>query len=236
MSQPIAVITGSSSGIGAACVHEFAAAGFWTIGIDVEPGSDADEHLVIDLASPDCGREVADVVGDRGVSVLINNAAVPGDGLLLEADTETWESTMAVNLRAPFLVSRALYPALASEGGGAIVNIASVHALASSPGAGIYATAKGGLVALTRAMALEWAPSVRVNSVLPGAVDTEMLARGLARSGQSADDLATRSALGRIADPMEIARLVRAIVLDGTFMTGASLVVDGGALARLSTE
>jgi NAD(P)-dependent dehydrogenase (short-subunit alcohol dehydrogenase family) len=78
MSQPIAVITGSSSGIGAACVHEFAAAGFWTIGIDVEPGSDADEHLVIDLASPDSGREVADAVGDRGVSVLINNAAVPG--------------------------------------------------------------------------------------------------------------------------------------------------------------
>jgi NAD(P)-dependent dehydrogenase (short-subunit alcohol dehydrogenase family) len=143
---------------------------------------------------------------------------------------------MAVNVRAPFLLSRALHPSLVLDGGGSIVNIASVHALATSTGAGIYATAKGALVAMTRAMALEWAPSIRVNSVLPGAVDTEMLAQGLARSGHTADDLASRAALGRIAEPNEIARLVRAIVLDGTFMTGASVVVDGGALARLSTE
>jgi NAD(P)-dependent dehydrogenase (short-subunit alcohol dehydrogenase family) len=234
--QPIAVITGAAGGVGSACVAELGSAGFWTIGVDVRPESDADEHLTVDMASPVCGNEIAAGVGQRVVEVLVNNAAVGAGTTLLDASVESWDGMMAVNLRAPFLTARALHPALVASGRGVIVNISSVHARASSAGVGVYATSKAGLDALTRAMALEWGPQIRANCVLPGAVDTPMLRHGLERSQQTIEEIAERHPIGRVASPAEIARLVRFLVVEGTFMTGASVVVDGGALARLSTE
>jgi NAD(P)-dependent dehydrogenase (short-subunit alcohol dehydrogenase family) len=236
MDQPIAVITGAAGGVGSACVTELSSAGFWTLGVDVKPESSADEHLTVDMASPECGDEIAAGVGPRPVQVLVNNAAVGAGTTLLDASADSWDGTMAVNLRAPFLTARALHPVLLASGKGVIVNISSVHARASSPGVGVYATSKAGLIALTRAMALEWGPQIRANCVLPGAVDTPMLRYGLERSQQTIEDIGGRHPLGRVASPPEIARLVRFLVVEGSFMTGASVVVDGGALARLSTE
>jgi NAD(P)-dependent dehydrogenase (short-subunit alcohol dehydrogenase family) len=236
MDQPVAVITGAAGGVGSACVSEFASAGFWTVGVDVKPESTADEHLAVDMESAACGDLILSALGQRSVDVLVNNAAVGGGASLLAASLDAWETTMAVNLRAPWLVAQALHPLLSAGGAGSIVNVASVHASASSPGIGIYAASKAGLVALTRAMALEWAPQIRANCVLPGAVDTPMLRLGLERSQQTIEDIGRGHPLGRIGSPEEIAKVVRFVATEASFMTGSSLVIDGGVLSRLSSE
>jgi NAD(P)-dependent dehydrogenase (short-subunit alcohol dehydrogenase family) len=233
----LAVVTGASQGIGAACVSALKAGGYRVLGVDVSSESGADEHLVVDLASPSCGDPVAEAVGSRPLAALINNAAVGANELVEETSVELWDSVIDTNLRAPFLVSKALAPAL-RRGGGSIVNVASVHAQATSVRVAAYAASKGGLAALTRAMAVEWAPyGIRVNCVLPGAIATPMLEEGLARTDATIESLGAKHPVGRIGDPEEVAAAI-VFLLDGGagFVTGASLVVDGGALARLSTE
>jgi len=149
-------------------------------------------------------------------------------------------------LRAAFLGARYGFALLAAAEGSAIVNVASVHAVATSPNIAAYAASKGGLVALTRAMAIEFAPAnIRVNAILPGAVDTPMLAAGFNRGHlaqgsveQQKAELARKTVNGRIGKPHEIASVIY-FLADNTqsgYMTGQSVVVDGGASARLSTE
>lgn len=160
-------------------------------------------------------------------------------------EVEEWDKTMASNLRSIFLTSQFGYPFL-KNAQGAIVNVSSVHAVATSKDISAYAASKGGIMALTRAMALEFAQDgIRVNAVLPGAVDTHMLRSGLNRdhvSGASIDermrDLAGRTVMGRIGDPEEIAKSIFFLADrdQSSFMTGQMLIVDGGATARLSTE
>ena len=228
------VVTGASNGIGAACVDAFRDLGADVIGIDKEPESNADDHLTLDLSVPECGQTLLQHLGDRGVDVLVNNAAV---GFALEAtqaDASSFDEVMAVNLRAPFLLATALYPTLAQREG-SVVNVASVHAVATTGRVSVYAASKGGLVSLTRALAAEWAPSVRVNSVLPGAVATDLLADGLSRTGATLEQFAASQPLGRVGLPVEIAQAV-VFLATNRFTTGASIVVDGGAASRLSTE
>ena len=228
------VVTGASAGIGAAIVEVFRAEGMHVVGVDADDSSAADEHFVVDLASDHCGDQIAGLLEGREVQVLVNNAAHADYSTALETDIEAWDRTLAVNLRAPFLVARALYPGL-REARGAVVNISSVHALATSPGIAAYAASKGGLLALTRALALEWAPEVRVNCVLPGSIDTDMLSAGLSRSGLTVAQLGERHPLGRVGSPPEVAEAVL-FLASSTFTTGAALTVDGGATSRLSTE
>jgi NAD(P)-dependent dehydrogenase (short-subunit alcohol dehydrogenase family) len=153
---------------------------------------------------------------------------------------------MASNLRSVFLGVKLAHPLLKAAGGGAIVNVSSVHAVATSANIAAYAASKGGLLALTRAMAIEFAPdNIRANAILPGAVDTPMLRAGLGRghvgSGdilERLDNLARKTVNGRIGTPQEIARSIYFLADDAqsSFMTGQALIVDGGATARLSTE
>jgi len=152
---------------------------------------------------------------------------------------------MACNVRSVFLAVQRALPMLTASGG-AVVNISSVHAVATSSGIAAYAASKGALMALTRAMALEFGEQgVRVNAVLPGAVDTPMLHAGLSRGHVSGDTtfelvrgLGRKHVLGRVGQPEEIGQTIL-FLADSTkssFMTGQSIVVDGGATARLSTE
>lgn len=229
-----AVVTGASNGIGAACVDAFHELGAVVIGIDKESESEADDHLTLDLATPDCGQTLLEYLAGRPVDVLVNNAAVGFALEATEADAAIFDRVIAVNLRAPFLLATALHPILA-ERSGVVVNVASVHAVATSGRVSAYAASKGGLVSLTRALALEWAPAVRVNCVLPGAVDTDLLQDGLSRAGASLPEFAAKQPMRRVGDPGDIAEAV-AFLAKNKFTTGATLVVDGGASARLSTE
>jgi NAD(P)-dependent dehydrogenase (short-subunit alcohol dehydrogenase family) len=135
-----------------------------------------------------------------------------------------------------FLVSRACVPLMADQGG-AIINTASVQALTSQRAVAAYATSKSGVLGLTRSMAVDLAPSIRVNAILPGAVDTPMLRTALATAKDPEAvhrDLERANLLGRVARPEEIASVVVFLAgPDASFMTGAAIVVDGGLLARI---
>jgi len=246
------VITGAAGGIGRACVEHYYQQGWRVWAIDqAQPGSplpDGVTFIEADLAAAGEVDAVADQLTQQlggHLHVLVNNAALQVAKSLADTSVDEWDRVHAVNLRAPFLLARGLYAALAAAHG-AVVNVSSVHAFATSADIGAYASSKGGLLALTRAMAIEFAKDgVRVNAVLPGATDTPMLQAGLSRGHvQGSDmqqrkaDLASKILLERLATPEEIARSVYFLgdAEASSYITGQSLVVDGGALARLSTE
>ena len=119
----------------------------------------------------------------KQLHALINNAAIQIAKPLLETSMEEWNAVLASNLSSVFLGVKLAYPLLKAAGGGAIVNVSSVHAVATSANIAAYAASKGGLLALTRAIAIEFAPdNIRANAILPGAVDTPMLRAGLSLS------------------------------------------------------
>jgi len=201
----------------------------------------------MDVSDPASVHEVFEEVrSDYGeLNALVNNAAVQICKPLVEMEIDEWDRVLDTNLRSIYLTARAAHPLLRA-GRGAVVNVSSVHAVATSANIAAYAASKGGVLALTRAMAIEWAgDEIRVNALLPGAVDTGMLRAGLSRdhvSGGSIEArleaLGARTVMGRVGMPEEIARAVLFLADNdqSSFMTGQALVVDGGATARLSTE
>jgi NAD(P)-dependent dehydrogenase (short-subunit alcohol dehydrogenase family) len=244
------LVTGAAGGIGSATVRVFADAGWTVLAADRRADGappQAARFYGIDVSREDQVLSLFDGVRretDR-LDALVNNAAIQTAKPLTEMSIAEWDDVMASNLRAAFLTARHGL-SLLRAGRGSIVNVSSVHAVATSIGISAYAASKGGLVALTRAMALEFAPDgVRVNAVLPGAVDTSMLRQGLDRgvvSGETVEhrlaELGRRTPLGRVGKPEEIAQSIL-FLADGarsSFVTGQMLIVDGGATARLSTE
>jgi NAD(P)-dependent dehydrogenase (short-subunit alcohol dehydrogenase family) len=153
---------------------------------------------------------------------------------------------MTANLRSVFMGVKLFHSLLKASGQGAVVNVSSVHAVATSKNIAAYAASKGGLLALTRAMAIEFAPdNIRVNAILPGAVDTQMLRAGLTRDhagggtlDQRLENLAKNTVSGKVGTPEEIAQAIYFLANheQSSFMTGQAMIVDGGATARLSTE
>ena len=243
----IALITGAAGGIGLATVEAFRTDGWEVIGVDRRapisfPPSAA--FWLVDLAAPETIERLVDRLTEERptLDALVNNAPIQVAKPMLETSLDEWDRVQAVNLRAIFQLCRLVHPLLKAAGG-AIVNVGSVHALATSSNLAAYAATKGGLLALTRAMALEFgADGIRVNSVLPGATDTLMLEAGLQRRKMNAEEtlgeLPARTALGRIRRPNAIAQGIL-FLADGkrsSYITGQALVVDGGASARLSTE
>jgi glucose 1-dehydrogenase len=246
------LITGAAGGIGRATVSLFAECGWRVIGVDrAEYGEPfpADGLFVrADISQP----EQLDTIFDQAhafspsLDALVNNAAYQIIKPILQTSAAEWDSVMASNLRSVFISAKLAHPLFMTAGGGAIVNVSSVHAVATSANIAAYAASKGGMLALTRAMAIEFAPdNIRVNAILPGAVDTPMLHAGLARDHVQGGDvqtrlenLARRTVNGRIGQPQEIARAIYFLAdnSQSSFMTGQALVVDGGATARLSTE
>lgn len=250
--QRVALVTGAAGGIGRAVVRVFAESGWCVIGVDRNPFGEEfpqDGHFIqANNADPEQIREIYRQVGKftTCLDALVNNAAVQIAKPLLETTLEEWDLVMVSNLRPAFLHAQLAHPLLKAAGHGAIVNVSSVHAVQTSANISAYAASKGGLLALTRAMAIEFASdNIRVNAILPGAVDTPMLRAGLQRghlAGQSMldrlENLANKTVNGRVGQPQEIAHAVY-FLADGTqssFMTGQSIIVDGGATARLSTE
>lgn len=250
MTQSVVFITGVAGGIGQAVAGIFAEHGWRVAGVDLSPNPppQVDWYYAADLADADTiqmlSAEFSKHLGQ--VHALIHNAAFQVCQSAQQTALADWDRVMAVNVRAPFWLTQQLYPALCAARGN-VVHIASVHALATSANIAAYAASKGALVALTRAQAIDFAgDGIRVNAVLPGAVDTPMLEAGLTRGHLGVTDnlanlkkmLAAKIVTGKIAMPRDIAEAVYFLADNqrAGLMTGQTLVVDGGALARLSTE
>jgi NAD(P)-dependent dehydrogenase (short-subunit alcohol dehydrogenase family) len=179
-----------------------------------------------------------------GIDVLVCCAGQSLPGSTRETTIADWDRCVAINLRAPFAVAQAVVPHMAARGGGAIVFISSIWAVTATPGRVAYIVAKSALTALTRALAVDLAPDrIRVNAVAPGYVETDLLHASLARAnpGQDLPELLSRSAarhpLGRIGQPGDVAQAVLYLAGDqSSFVTGQTLVVDGGLTVQLSTS
>ena len=246
VSRKVALTTGAAGGIGTAICERLSADGYRVIGLDSSEDFSPSwngEAIHCDLTDVAAVEKV--FAGLDKLDVVVNNAAIAIYKGLVETTPEEWDATFAVNVRAAYLTTR-LGAGLLESAGGCVINIGSVHSIATSSGAAAYAASKGALAALTRAAAIELAPrGIRVNVLLPGAVDTPMLRRGLSRGhlaeGSAEDDkvmeLGTRNPIGRVATPSEVAAVVSFLASsDAGFITGATIPVDGGTLAKLSTE
>ena len=250
--QKTVLITGAAGGIGRASVALFAEKDWRVIGVDRAPFGEGfpPNGLFIqgEISHPESMEAIFQQVQafSETLDALVNNAAVQVAKPLIETSVEEWDMVIANNLRPAFLFSKLAYPLLKMAGGGAIVNVSSVHAVQTSANIAAYATSKGGLLALTRAIAIEFArDNIRVNAILPGAVDTPMLRAGLNRGHLAGEDIHTRldnlarkTVNGRVGKPEEIAHAIYFLADNdqSSFMTGQAMIVDGGATARLSTE
>lgn len=246
------LITGAAGGIGRATVALLSQKNWRVIGVDRnEFGEEFPKNglfIQSDIALPEAMESIFEKTKafTDTLDALVNNAALQVAKSLVQTTVEEWDAVMHANLRSVFLGVKLAHPLLKSGGGGAIVNISSVHAVQTSANIAAYAASKGGLLALTRAMAIEFAPdNIRANAILPGAVDTQMLRAGLGRghvgSGdihERLDNLARKTVNGRVGMPEEIAHAIYFLADNeqSSFMTGQAMIVDGGATARLSTE
>jgi NAD(P)-dependent dehydrogenase (short-subunit alcohol dehydrogenase family) len=239
-----AVVTGAASGIGRAIAARFAQEGARAVVLDVdgpaladlEAGLDGVEgHATVDVtdgaAVTEAVRAAADVLG--GIDVVVNNAGIPMVGTVRDLTDDAWDRALDVDLKSVFLVSRAAWPHLEAAGGGVIVNTASIAGLVGTPGQAAYATAKAGVVMLTKSMALDGAAAgIRVNAVCPGFVATPMLERWLAGQEDPAQARAAVEAmhpLGRLGEPRDIADAFVYLASDeARWVTGTTLSVDGG--------
>jgi NAD(P)-dependent dehydrogenase (short-subunit alcohol dehydrogenase family) len=179
-----------------------------------------------------CSRMVeATVERWQRLTTLVNSAGVRPERLDKAPPPKEWERVVDANLTGTYLASRAAAPALAATGHGVIVNLASIYGLVGGSLSPAYAAAKGGVANLTRQMAIQWAPSVRVNCVCPGVIETPMT-QALLDDPAWREAILTKYPLGRFGQPEEVAAAILFLASDeASFVTGAMLPVDGGYTA-----
>lgn len=247
----VAVVTGAAQGIGRAAAGALARQGARLVLVDRDGpslsvagaelaarGNDVEEHT-LDVSDPDAvvALSAALLARHDGVDVLVNSAGIQRYGTVVTTTPLIWEEVMAVNVRSQFLMCRALMPSLAARRG-AVVNVASVQALGARKDSAAYVASKHAVLGLTRAMALDHAPEVRVNCVAPGSVDTPMLRRAAIELG---DDPAAAIAewgalhpLARVATADEVGEVIAFLAGPrASFVSGACWEVDGALLAGI---
>ena len=238
--DPVAVVTGGGSGIGLATCERLAKEGFTVAALDLRPSAAAGKAaltLVCDVTDEADVSAAMAMVSDRlgEIDVLVNNAGITGSRQATrchETPVEEWDKVFAVNVRGPFLCSRAVLPRMIARGSGHIITIASVAGLVAFPGRCAYTASKGAALMLTRSIAVDYAAAgIRANAVCPGMVYTPMTSWRLDQPELRAE-VESRIPVGRVAAAEEIADAV-ALLASGrlTYMTGHPLVVDGGMSA-----
>src|SRR5262249_20011341 len=256
-SGKVALVTGTT-GIGRAVAKRFAEGGASVMACGIEPGGNeelakeaAALGLILQLEGGDVSK-IDDVrsgvqkavSGSGGLDVIVNAAGIHPFGTVLETDFDTWNQCMLVNVASIYLLAKWGIPEMKKRGGGSIVNIASVQGYACQRGVAAYATSKGAVHSLTRALALDHAAdNIRVNSISPGSIRTPMLARSAANFGQGLpveqafERFAQAHPLRRIGTPEEVAELAAFLASDRAgFCTGGDYLVDGGLLAGIGVQ
>ena len=237
----IVIVTGAASGLGRESARHFADCGAAVLAVDInragldEIASPRIEPFVADV-SQSAARETSATKGS--VTGLLNSAGIERHGTVVEMAEADWDQVMNVNLKAIFLLSKHVIPLMIANGGGSVVNISSVQALATQAGVAAYAATKGAVLSLTRVMALDHGKdNIRVTAICPGTIDTPM-ARANAKAWNPADpdrvieEWRQKHALKRIGQPIEVARLAAFLISpDSGFVTGSYHLVDGGLLA-----
>lgn len=247
MEARIAVITGGAQGIGKAIAQRLLSKGLRVFVADIDreaigefqrecTASDRLQGIETDVADESQVHRLADLVLDTagGVDLLVNNAATSRGMPVTGLSIDDWNRVIAVNLTGPFLCAKHFAGALRTRRG-AIVNIASTRALMSEPHTEAYAASKGGLVALTHALAASLAPDVRVNCISPGWIETESWRKsGTRRTPVLSEADHAQHFAGRVGRPEDVAALVDFIGLgESGFMTGANLMLDGGMTRKM---
>ncbi len=255
----VVVVTGAAQGIGRAIAQAFHAAGADVVLVDKDAVrghnaasamNEAVQPPIRPLAKPGASLIEADLADEAAIAeiarsikarygrvdVLVNNAGIELDLPFDQVTAEGWGRVIAVNLRAPFLLTQALVPCF-PEAGGAVINISSIHATNAFPNAIPYACSKAGLLALTRNLALELASrKIRVNAICPGYIDTQLWEDYLKSSGDPArlaKETAALHPLGRRGVPEDVAGAAMFLAdTTSSFITGTHLVVDGGLTIR----
>ena len=251
LADKICVITGGGSGIGQATALCFAAEGAKVVVADINPNAASETSRLIEKNGAAALAVTVDVTQAASVQkmlhkaveifgridVLVNNAGLGFAATVEETDEADWDRLMAVNLKGVFLGCKYVVPIMRRQGGGVIVNTASVLALVGVQDRAAYCASKGGVAALTRAVALDHVrDGIRVNCVAPGSVETPYWTDIFAKSNDVAalrKNLEQRHPMERLARPEEIAKAILFLASDeSSFCTGSTLVVDGGWAAR----
>ncbi len=244
----VVVVTGSSSGIGEACVRAFAGRNAAVAMVDRKPDNQqmvADlrqkgasiEHFEADLSSrAEVERTTAAIISRFGaIDIVVSNAGIQRYGSVTTTTEEEWDEVLSVNLKSAFLVSRYCIPEMLKRGGGAIVMTGSVQSVAAQRNSVHYVVSKHGLLGLARSIALDFGQqNIRANCVLPGAIDTPMLRWAASLDShpdkvlEACDRLHIR---GKMGQPEEVANVIVFLASDlASFVTGAAIAVDGGLL------
>src|SRR5262245_2617794 len=248
LSGKVAFVTGAASGIGAACALRFAEEGAALAGLDLNKASGGDWEEAARIAPAavfETGdvreeariREVVAAVKERlgRIDVLVNSAGVAGGGMIHMLEQKDWDFVLDVNLKGTYLVSKHVLPVMLAQGSGSIVNIASVEGIEGFLGGSSYNASKGGVVLLTKNMAIDYARAgVRVNVICPGFIDTPMFRSVFSLEATKAiqDKIREAHQLGRFGKPVEIANAALFLASDeASFVTGVTLPVDGGYTA-----
>jgi meso-butanediol dehydrogenase / (S,S)-butanediol dehydrogenase / diacetyl reductase len=253
----VAIVTGTT-GIGSAIARRLATGGCRVMACGIEP--DANRRLQeelratgltmqVDLCDVSQPEQVRTVVAKTiqaygGLDIIVNAAAIHPFGTVVETDVDTWNRCMMVNVGSIFLSAHFGIPEMKKRGGGSIVNLSSVQGYACQRGVAAYATSKGAVHSLTRALALDHAKDhIRVNSISPGSIRTPMLTRSAGHFGPELpvetmfERFGAAHPLGRIGTPEEVAELAAFLVSDKAgFCTGGDYLVDGGLLAGIGVS
>jgi NAD(P)-dependent dehydrogenase (short-subunit alcohol dehydrogenase family) len=245
----VALVTGAGSGIGRASAIAFAQEGAKVIVADIVVEGGEETVQMIKEAGGEATFVKADVSQAAEVKALVdktvetygrldyahNNAGIEGAmASIVDCTEETWDSTININLKGVWLCMKYEIPQMLKQGGGAIVNTASVAGLVGSAGLPAYVASKHGVAGLTKTASLEYAKEgIRVNAVCPGAIRTPMIERILEESPEMGDTLNSMHPIGRMGEPAEVAKAVVWLCSDAaSFVTGLPMPVDGGMVSQ----
>jgi NAD(P)-dependent dehydrogenase (short-subunit alcohol dehydrogenase family) len=235
--RPVVVVTGAAGGIGRVSVDRLIAEGMDVVATDLDVESVrslSPHHFALDVTDPDdVQRVMEDILARLGrVDVLVNNAGITGSQAATtagETPVSEFDHVMAVNVRGPFLCTRALLPSMIAAGSGQIITIASVAGLIAFPGRCAYTTSKGAAVMFARSLAIDYGPlGIRSNAICPGMVETPMTQWRLDQPDLRAK-VEAMVPIGRVAQPEDIADAI-ALLASGrmAYANGSAIVIDGG--------